>query len=348
MKLSVIVPVYNTAPEDRLKHCLESLEAQTLADMEVIVVDDASTDDSPAVIKEFEERLSKERPGFFKAVYCKENHKQGGARNRGMKIASGDWIGFIDGDDFASPDMYEKLLSKGEKTGADVVGCDYTITDRYDYKPGQNVTVNTDAQTGVLDDEKHKSLIVRSGSCVTKIYRKSLIDENGLSFPEGIFYEDNCAGPLWTVYFKHFEYVREPLYHYLTVGTSTTHHVDIVKCRDRVKAGEIFLEECRRRGITDRFPDEVEFHFTECAYANTLFSYMYSGQSRKPAYTQSLKKMILKEYPEFRKNIYVKKFISEENRNFIDLQMKNNLLFFIKYVLLFKYRDIKKGRKSNA
>ena len=53
MKLSVIVPVYNTAPEDRLKHCLESLEAQTLADMEVIVVDDASTDDSPAVIKEF-------------------------------------------------------------------------------------------------------------------------------------------------------------------------------------------------------------------------------------------------------------------------------------------------------
>ena len=86
MKLSVIVPVYNTAPEDRLKHCLESLEAQTLADMEVIVVDDASTDDSPAVIKEFEERLSKERPGFFKAIYCKENHKQGGARNRGMKI----------------------------------------------------------------------------------------------------------------------------------------------------------------------------------------------------------------------------------------------------------------------
>ena len=75
---------------------------------------------------------------------------------------------------------------------------------------------------------------------------------------------------------------------------------------------------------------------------------MYSGQSRKPAYTQSLKKMILKEYPEFRKNIYVKKFISDENRNFIDLQMKNNLLFFIKYVLLFKYRDIKKGRKSNA
>ena len=92
MKLSVIVPVYNMAAEGKLQYCLESLVHQTFADMEIIAVDDASTDNSLEILRQYE----KEYPGRVKVITYPVNRRQGGAKNEGLKVASGDWIGFID------------------------------------------------------------------------------------------------------------------------------------------------------------------------------------------------------------------------------------------------------------
>ena len=342
MRLSIIVPVYNMAGEDKLKHCLDSLLAQTVSDYEIIAVDDASTDPSPQILKEYEERLAKTVPGRFRVILCKENRRQGGARNRGLKDACGEWVGFVDSDDFVDPQMYEKLLKKAEETGADVVGCDYSLVTEYGFTPGQVVENNTPEQTGVLDAEKHKKWILRSGSMVVKIYKKELLEKNRLTFPEGIFYEDNCASPLWSMYFTHFERVPEPLYYYLTVADSTTHHVSWAKCLDRVKAGEQLLQEYRGRKLPEEYKDEIMFRFSELAYITTLFSYMYSGKHRKPGNTAYLREMILREYPELPDNPYFEKMVPEEDRKLVRLHMKSNILFFVYYVLLFSYRDLKK------
>ncbi|MCR5209304.1 MAG: glycosyltransferase [Lachnospiraceae bacterium] len=347
MRLSIIVPVYNMAADDKLKHCLDSLLAQDLDDYEVIAVDDASTDDSPVILREYEEKYAEGRKKVFRAIYCSENHRQGGARNRGMKEASGEWIGFMDSDDYAAPDMFKKLLEKAEATGADVVGCDYTIVDHHTFTPQKNVANNNPGQTGVLSEEQHKSLILRTGSVVTKIYKRSLLEENGLDFPEGIFYEDNCAAPLWSMYFHHFEYVPEPLYFYLTVSGSTTHYVTWEKCEDRIKAGLIFLEECKKRGLMDKYRDEIEFRFSELSYVTTLFSYMYSGKKRKVRNIISLSRMIKENVPGFRENRYYKEFVKEEDRKLIDLHMKNAHLFFVWYVMLFGYRKIVNRIRGN-
>ncbi len=346
MRLSVIVPVYNMAAEDKLKHCLDSLLAQTVEDYEIIAVDDASTDESPQILKEYEERLAKTTPGRFRMILCEENHRQGGARNRGLAEASGEWVGFVDSDDFVDPQMYAKLLQKAEETGADVVGCDYSLVSEYTTTPGQVVENNTTEQTGVLDAEKHKKWILRSGSMVVKIYKRELLEKNHLRFPEGIFYEDNCASPLWSMYFTHFERVPEPLYYYLTVADSTTHHVSWAKCLDRVKAGELLLQECRERKLLDLYKDEIMFRFSELAYITTLFSYMYSGKKRKPAHTAYLRKMIRKEYPELTGNPYFEKMVPAEDRKLVRMHMKSNLLFFVYYVLLFAYRDLRKGMRK--
>ncbi len=114
MKLSIIVPVFNMAAEGKLEYCLDSLVNQTVEDYEIIAVDDCSTDRSFEILKDYEARF----PEKFRAVHSEVNRHQGGAKNIGMKMAAGDWIGFIDSDDWITPDMYEKLIQRAESTGA--------------------------------------------------------------------------------------------------------------------------------------------------------------------------------------------------------------------------------------
>ena len=190
MKLSIIVPVYNMASDNKLNFCLDSLINQTLSDYEIIAVNDASTDNSLDILREYEAKY----PGFFKVITYERNRHQGGARNEGLKIAKGDWIGFIDSDDWVSNDYYETLIKRGEETGADMVGSNFTLAHEHSFKVGKVIDSNTLEQTGVMDVEKRKKLIVNSGSLVMKIYRRSMIFDNNLYFPENMFYEDNAVG----------------------------------------------------------------------------------------------------------------------------------------------------------
>ena len=182
MRLSIIVPVYNMAAGDKLKHCMESLLRQTLpaGAYEIIAVDDCSTDDSLALLKAWE----REYPDRLTVLSLPVNHHQGGAKNAGLAIAAGDWIGFIDADDWVTPDYYERLLTEAEKTGADMVACDYSLVDHYTFAPGRVVHTHSEAQTGVLDEEKYRLLLLDSGSLVIKIYRRYIVlgEERELNF----------------------------------------------------------------------------------------------------------------------------------------------------------------------
>ena len=133
MKLSVIVPDYNMAAQDKLAWCLDSLVNQTISDYEIIAVDDCSTDDSLEILRSYEQKY----PDKVRVIASPVNKKQGGAKNLGLEEAKGDWIGFIDSDDWVTPDFYEKLLVRGEETGADIVGCDYHLTHEHSMKIGQ-------------------------------------------------------------------------------------------------------------------------------------------------------------------------------------------------------------------
>lgn len=210
MKLSIIVPVYNMASDGKLEYCLDSLIGQTVENYEIIAVDDCSTDHSFEILKRYEARF----PEKFHAVHSKVNKHQGGAKNIGLRMAKGDWIGFIDSDDWITNDMYECLIEKAESVGADLAGCDYCLTDRHSMEIGQVVPNNKKSQSGILDREKRASLILDGGSLVVKIFRRSMIIENGLWFPEDIFYEDNALGNSYLVLAKHFEYIEEPMYYY--------------------------------------------------------------------------------------------------------------------------------------
>ena len=163
---SVLIANYNNGKY--LMDAIESVRQQTYTNWEIILVDDCSTDNSMQILRKYEEKF----PGKVRVFQTPENRKQGGARNYGMQYSDAEWIGFFDSDDFAAADMYENLLQKAEETGADVVGCQYQITDKQSKEPGRTVINNTTEQTGVLGTEQYKLLMRKPGSMVIKIYKK--------------------------------------------------------------------------------------------------------------------------------------------------------------------------------
>ena len=344
MKLSVIVPVYNMAAENKLQFCLDSLVNQTISDYEIIAVDDASTDNSLEILREYAQKY----PEKVKVLAHEVNKRQGGAKNTGLKAAAGEWVGFIDSDDWVTPDYYEKLLGRAEETGADMVGCDYNLVNSHTFEVGQVVQNNSAEQTGVLDRERHGKLIMRSGSMVIKIYKRQVIEKNHLDFPEGIFYEDNCAGPVWSLYFTHFERVEEPLYYYYQHQTSTVHHVSEDKCRDRMKAAQLMLQQCQERGFLEEYYPQIQYRFTELYYAVTLFSYMLGCPNRKLSFVKELGQGIRQAFPDFQENAYYQQYTDPEEKQMMALQMQSDIRFFYYYGLKVWVRKLKRRlRKGN-
>lgn len=342
MRLSIIVPVYNMAADGKLNFCLDSLVDQTITDYEIIAVDDCSTDNSLEILQEYEKKYADK----FRAIHSPVNKHQGGAKNIGIREARGEWIGFIDSDDWIVPDFYERLLNRADETGADLVGCDYCMVDRQTFEVGILGHNNTLEQSGVLDHEKRKSLILDEGSLVIKIYKRQFILEHGLFFPENIFYEDNAMGKSYVILNKHFEYIDEPLYYYYQHGNSTVHTFSQKRCQNRVDAAKIMIEQAKKFQYYDEFYSELEYSFTVLHYINTLFTYMVGVRPTKLAFIEKLGQEISEYFPKFQENPYYVERTNPEEKKLIAMQQKSTLQFVIYYKLLWAYRNFRKKIKK--
>lgn len=338
MKLSVIVPVYNMASDGKLEYCLDSLIHQTITDYEIIAVDDCSTDNSLEILRSYEKNF----PEKFKVIASPVNKKQGGAKNLGLKIAQGEWIGFIDSDDWITSDFYERLLKRAEETGADMVGCDYHLTGEHSMKIGQVVHNNKPSQTGVLDQNKYRSLILDSGSLVVKIYKRHIILDYPNRFPEHIFYEDNAISNSWMLRAKHFEYIEEPLYYYYQHDTSTVHTITKRRCEDRMEAARVMIKEAKEFHFLEEYYPEIESSFTTLFYVNTLFSYMAGVKKKEFGFVKALGKEMKETFPSFMENKYYQERVHDEERRLIKMHMKSTLYFMLYYKMLWGYRNFKK------
>jgi len=342
MKLTIIVPVFNMAADGKLNYCLESLVNQTISDYEIIAVDDCSTDNSMDILTEYQDKY----PDKFIAVHSPVNKHQGGAKNIGLRMAKGEWIGFIDSDDWIVPDFYERLISKAEETGADIVGCDYCLTDEHSMKVGQVVPNNKVEQTGVLDDEKRKSLILDGGSLVVKIFKRKMILDNELFFPEEIFYEDNALGNSYLILADRFEYIPEPLYYYYQHNTSTVHTISPKRCEDRMEAARLMIADAKRFDYLEKYHDELEYSFTLLHYVNTLFTYMAGVKRTKYSFVKNMGDEMKRYFPDFQNNAYYLERTHAEEKKLIAMQQKSTLYFMLYYKLLWAYRNFRKALRK--
>jgi len=343
MKLSIVVPVYNMASDGKLEFCIQSLLNQTIDDYEIIAVNDASTDNSLEALF----ALQRENPEKLKVLTYEENLRQGGAKNYGIKASNAEWIGICDSDDWIAPDMYEKLFRKQEETGADVVACDYSVVYEHTFQIGEVEVNNTPDQCGILDDEKYKKLILDSGSMVIKIWKRSMIVENNLWYPEHMFFEDNCMGPLWLLHCKHFEKVDEALYYYYQHDASTVHYTTVNKLHDRMKAMELLVCKSKEMGLYERFKEEIDYRFTELYFVTTLFSLMQSPnlKTERMSILGELREGILSTVPEFRSNKYYIDRMGPEEKKLIDKLISSKKGFVLYYDALHMYRKVRYGKQ---
>lgn len=341
LDLSVIVPVYNMAKNGNLEYCLNSLVGQTLQNMEIVAVDDASTDNSLQILREFEQKY----PGRVKVVASPENRKQGGARNLGLQEAQGRYIGFMDSDDWVVADLYERMVALADRTGADVVGTDMCRIYEHSMVPTQREACNLPEQTGVFDHEKRKDYLLHPGPLGTKIYAREIFFGKEFKFPERMAYEDNAAFIEIGMRIKHFEHIPEANVFYYQHGGSTTHSTDLNKCRQRMEAMRIMLQYAKANGALEEFRDVVEFQFSNLFYRNTLFSYMQGDFRKNMGFIRELGKEMVETFPDFRQNPYYNRHVNDYEQKLINLQLKSTFAFMIIYKLKMISKKIR-GRKA--
>lgn len=232
--ISVIIPVYNT--KQYLHACLESIQKQTYTDLEILFIDDGSTDGSSEMLDSFEEKDVRIR------VIHQENGGVCAARNRGIEDARGDYLSFIDSDDTLEPDMYETLMGLIREHGVDIAHCSYSRVTNGVVKPiGNTGSVHVQSREEALRCFLTGKLFV--GSCWTKLYARKLFED--IRFPSGIRTNEDML-----VNFRLFRQAERSVfcdvckYNYLTSETSSCIRTPQRKrAEDLLTVNRLMLEE---------------------------------------------------------------------------------------------------------
>lgn len=252
IQVSIIMPVYNV--DKYLRQCLDSLFSQTLEGIEIIAVNDGSTDNSLCILEEYKNN----HPQLMR-IYTTKNCGVSHARNYGMKEAKGDYILFVDSDDFIENDMCEKLYNKAIADNNDLVICT-----RYN--------VYEDIDTGALKRERIKLELINSSFNLydhkyelahilpfpwDKLFKRELLF--GMEFPENMRFEDLAFIYPVVVKARNIGIVNEPLYNYRKtsqggfLNTFSKHTLDIIK------AFELVFDYMEKNNYMEHYHDELEF-----------------------------------------------------------------------------------------
>jgi glycosyltransferase involved in cell wall biosynthesis len=227
-KISVIIPVYNT--EKYLSQCLDSVLTQTFQDFEVICVNDGSPDNSATILEEYAKKDKRIRNS------TQNNQGLSMARNNGMEQARGEYICFLDSDDFYDKDFLSALYTKAVETSADIVMTNTRYVNENDSTP-------TNLATQMLDQFADRIKILPHGGVWDKIYKATLLKERHLRFPAGLYFEDNIFTVQALFYAAKMVVIDGPCYNYVSNDNGITHDTqkETKRCADAVQVAKMIM-----------------------------------------------------------------------------------------------------------
>ena len=308
IKVSIIVPVYNV--EEYLDKCLESLVNQTLKDIEIIVVNDGTKDNSQKIIDDY----VKKYPKLIKS-YKKENGGLSSARNYGLKYAKGEYIAFVDSDDYVEHDMYEKMYNKAKTNDFDIVVCN-TINF---YDNGKKVYLKSNLN---YSSDVIKNYLISPPMAPIRIYKKYIFDN--VKFEENIFYEDlNLTLTLVKITNK-IGFIDSFYYYYRQRSNSIMHQnnfdkrlLDIFKVLDN-----------NYNKLYNEYSLEIEYlYITHLLRTATLRFLEYKNINE---YLNQINDTMKTRFPNWRKNVYYKK--SSKKLKLICFLAYNKLYFILRII----------------
>lgn len=278
-KVSVIIPVYQV--EDYLERAVDSVLAQTLKELEIILVDDGSPDRSPAICDAY----ARQYPEIIQVLH-KENEGLGMARNTGVSRARGEYVAFLDSDDTVEPDMYEAMYEKAREGDYDIVMCDVKIL----YVEERRTSVAVSYHRSEVDPADY----IANGNNITysvnKLFKRAIWEENRY---KKMLFEDISLIPALITRYPNIGYVNRPFYHYYrranTISTTITGNM-----ADIIQAFRDFIDNSRQD-----YREEVIY----CAAKQIYWNMMQSRTLFRADFIE-----LLKEYKkDFLLNPYIKR-----------------------------------------
>ena len=289
VKISVIVPVYGV--EEYIYKCIDSLVNQTFKDFEILVINDGTKDKSIDIIKEkFHDKRIR--------IYDKENGGLSDARNYALQYANGEYIMYVDSDDYVSCDILKKMYDKAKADDSDIVVCM-----SYQDESG-NITHLEEAINTDLDNVRRYMLNRPSAWC--KLIKKEILNHEELKFIKGHVYEDVATMPSLSLYTNKISFLDEYLYYYLVREGSITHHKEYKKnMEDIFYAMDNLYSIFKKNDPKNTYHDEIEYiHINHLLHSLCLYFLPYEEG------IINIKKVsaIMKErFPNWNKNKYYKK-----------------------------------------
>lgn len=288
-KVSIIIPVYNV--EKYLKKCLDSVVNQTLKDIEIIIINDGSTDNSQNIINRYQKK--------YKNIVAVKNPNNGVGytRNMGISLAKANYIMFLDSDDILELNAVEKMYSLIKKEDSDVV-----VTDINKIINDKKVLFKNYLNYSEYDNI---NFMLSHPGVVSKLYKKEIFTKNNINFKEKTYYEDLATTPIIAIYLNKISYLDEPLYNYLIHENSIMKQSVFTSKIDNIFDVIEFIETQFNNRVEDKYNDELEYLYIEhLLYSASLRYLNYDIYKEK---INKIVKIINNKYPNWNKNKYLKK-----------------------------------------
>ena len=307
--VSVIVCAYNA--EKTIGHTLDSLFAQTLKDIEIIVINDGSTDDTQDILDE----LKTEHPNL--KCYKKENAGIAAARNTALTKIETSYFGFLDADDTCEPEMFERLYQKAIEENSDMVVSHFWWVN----SKGRTEQVEGPYKLG------REMMVSLFATLWNKLYKTETILNSDVRFPDGNRYEDACFLYCLASQIKKISFVPKPFVNYMQQENSIT-HTNNAQVKNMITVFQIILEYYRSHGLYKTYHDELEYIHVKFFLGNSfLRSSKIQDKEDRRATIQLGWNLLNKEFPNWHQNHYLKELPGLKNRYF-RMVNDSNIYFF--------------------
>lgn len=272
-KLSIIVPIYGV--EKYLNKCLDSVYSQITDECQVILVDDASPDRCGQICDEYKERY----PAVTTVIH-QENMGLGGARNSGMSISEGEYLYFIDSDDYIPEGAVNTILSAIEKFDSDVFIFPFRLVD----EAGNDLGVCRDNMPTLtpLKTNENKNIITGYPNAWNKVAKACLYKDNGITFPSRVWYEDIRTTPKVLSKAESVVYLEKDMYNYLQREGSIMNNAKVERNSEILEAFEDLICWFKNEGIYEDYRTQIDYLLIDHVFVSATVRVLRSAGSSHP------------------------------------------------------------------
>lgn len=319
-KVSIIVPFYNV--EKYIEKCLETLVHQTLEDIEIILVNDGSTDKTEEIAKKYQAQYPQ------KIRYLeKENGGLSDARNYAIPYAKGEYIAFLDSDDYAEKNMYQEMYEIAKKENSDMVECNFI----WEYPDKTRIDI------GAIYNNKHEMIEKIRVVAWNKLIKREILEKSKVIFPKGYRYEDVEFTYMLIPFLEKVSFCKTPMVHYIQRDGSIS-NVQNKRTAEIFDVMEHVIDYYKEKGLYDEYYQELEYIYVRYAFCSSFLRIVkiQDKKIRKQLLELTWNNVNIK-FPNWKNNRILK---TEKNKKNLYLKSINKITYKI-YSKLISY--ISKG-----